>query len=41
MVWDFITSPALTGYMRFEAAWNTNGSSTRTQGGDLNNHAEL
>jgi hypothetical protein len=25
------------GYMRFEAAWNTNGTSTRTQGGDLNN----
>jgi hypothetical protein len=25
------------GYVRFEAAWNTNGSSTRTQGGDLNN----
>ena len=25
------------GYVRFETAWNTNGSSTRTQGGDLNN----
>ena len=25
------------GYVRFEAAWNTNGSSTRTQGADLNN----
>jgi len=25
------------GYVRFEASWNTNGSSTRTQGADLNN----
>jgi porin-like protein len=25
------------GYVRFEASYNTNGSSTRTQGGDLNN----
>jgi Porin subfamily len=25
------------GYVRFETAWNTNGTSTRTQGGDLNN----
>src|SRR5262249_53103491 len=25
------------GYVRFESSWNANGSSTRTQGGDLNN----
>src|SRR5262249_13480382 len=25
------------GYVRFETSWNANGSSTRTQGGDLNN----